>query len=481
MRRAVAILIVFVLLGGLAALLGMGARPHNASQSFRQAQSALSSGDYRMASVYLAQAAKLFPQRPELWKQAGQYALQGGDPQAAILYYKHAAPKGMLAADLDRLGQAYEQSGDLEHAVRSWEAAVAQSPNSETYRRLLNAHLALDDCEAAIHDLQALVKLEPGDAELYYQLGLLTATQDPEAALANLDRAAELDASLAARSRSLQRAITAGRSSDEPAYSLLAAGRGLADLGEWRYASEAFHQATLLRPDYAEAWAYLGEALQHHAAPWGEGNTPTPAAEIGLNELQKALKLDPRSIAAHLFMALYWQRQARFDLALEVLKGAIQLEPDNPVLQSELGNTLAMEGDLENARGAYQKAIDLAAQDARYYNLLTGFSLKYNYQIQELALPAARRAIILAPKDPATLDWMAQVLIRLNDLASAERYLLQALEADPGFVPAHLHLGTVNLFRNESKQALEEFNKVLQLAPDSPEAEQARRLIENNF
>jgi tetratricopeptide (TPR) repeat protein len=466
----------------LVSMLGLSARPHDASRQLEQSQRALEAGAYLPASDHLAQAAEQLPERTELWSQAGHYALQGGQPGTAIDYFLRIPPTARNADDLLNLGDAYQQTGDFEAAIQSWQAALTVGgPAVSIYQRLVAAHLKSKDYPAAIQDLQYLTILLPGDASLYYQLGLATATQYPESALVQLARAAELDPNLASQARTLQRAITSARVAESNTVSLMAAGRGLASLGEWKYAEEALRQATLASPDYAEAWAYLGEARQHTIEGlWPEGNKVLPP-ETGLPELQKAIDLDPKSIPAYLFLAMYWRRHDRYDQALASLQTAVKYDPQNPYLQVEMGETLASLGDLNAALGAYRKAVELSPNDPSFINLLVGFSLKYEYHIEEIALPAARQAVILAPDDPQVLDSMGQVFIKLDDQLNAERFINRALEKDPNFAPAYLHLGQVYLLQGKLVEARTQLNQVTKLAPDSPAADQAQRLIRAYF
>ncbi len=458
----------------LTPLLGLSPRPHQADASLESARRAAASGAYLQAASHVGAAAGRLPGRVDLWELAGSYALQGGDPQAAIGYLE-LAPLDRLQPEAQVvLGDAYQQAGDLPAAIHTWQAVLdAQKYVDEMYARLWKASLDEGDYDNAIASLQSLVVRHPEDAQLQYRLGLLIATQRPESALAPLAQAARTDASLSPAVEAISSSVASARRADDPAYSLLSAGRALANLDEWALAEEAFFQATQARPDYSEAWAYLGEACQH-------GNTQR-CRQDGLSELQQALNLDPASLSANTFLALYWRRQGRYDQALAVLKEAVRLEEGNPVLQSELGNTFAAQGDLQSASQAYLKAVAAAPNDVTFLKLCAEFSLQYEFEIHELALPLARRAVILAPSDPDAMDTMAQVLIKLNDLVNAERFLLRALQADPNFALAHLHLGLLYLLRNEGGRAAQEINLASSLDPNGPAADQAQRLLQSYF
>ncbi len=198
----------------------------------------------------------------------------------------------------------------------------------------------------------------------------------------------------------------------------------------------------------------------------------------GLAELQKAVALDPKSLAAQTFLSLYWIRQGRYDQALETIRAALEMAPDNPVLVAELAAVLAASGDLDQAYQTYQQAAALSPYDPLYLRLQVDFSLQYDYQVAQIALPLARKLVVQDPQDPTNLDLMAQVFIRQGDLVNAERFLLRLLDANPDFAPAHLHLGLLYLLQGDQAAALQELNRTISLAPGSPEAQQAQQLLD---
>jgi tetratricopeptide (TPR) repeat protein len=425
----------------------------------------------------------------ELWELAGHYALQVDHAQTAIRYLEwvdragsrqgFATQTGISAQGMIDLGDAYQQAGDLPAALLAWQKAASQAGNSrELLGRLVQAHLALGDYSAATKDLEALVALQPELAQSHYQLGLLVAAQAPESALKHLEKAVEIDPSLESAVERLRRSIMSARISDDPAYALVTTGRDLASLEEWGLAAEAFHRATLARPGYAEAWAYLGEARQHLGNLEHSKNSDPANSRDGLPELRKALELDPDSLAAHLFLALYWSRQERYDLALEAIRSARKLDPKNPDLEVEYARNLAASGDLPGAYEAYQQAIALAPLDPAYRRHLVDFSLRYSFQVEQVALPVARQLIIEDLGDPANLDLMAQVFIKQGDLANAERFLNRALQANPDYAPAHLHLGMLYILQGKKVLALQEFNQAASMAADTSVAAQARQMME---
>ena len=460
-------------------VLGLAPRPHAYDQLLRQARRALADGLPLRASQAVAQAAQLAPWRSDLWELAGIYASQAGQAGPAIEYLERAGASSTLSAQgWLALGQAYRQTDDLPAAIHAWEQAVDRYGSStQTLKVLSQAHLEQGDYPRAIADLKALVELQPQDPLLLYRLGLLLATQDPPAAQSYLDRAAQIDSRYQPAAANMRRAVLSARYAEDPAYTLLTVGRALAALGEWSLAGQAFQQAVLLRPDYAEAWAYLGEALQH--ADQGTLILPVANSSDGQQELRKALELDPDSLATHALLALYYTRRGSFDLALENLRKAIDLDPKNLSLQVQLASLLAASGDLYQAKESYLQAIQRLPQDPAYARLLVQFCLDYDFEVTQTALPLARRLVGQYPDDPANLDVMAQVLIHQSDLASAVRFLERALALDSSYTPAMLHLGQARVLQGDRVGALHALKQVLALSPGSPEAAQALRLIDD--
>jgi cytochrome c-type biogenesis protein CcmH/NrfG len=293
--------------------------------------------------------------------------------------------------------------------------------------------------------------------------------------LQQLEAAARLDPSLEASVASLRRAILRSDASTDPAYRLVETGRALANIEQWDLAARALRQAVDLRPDYAEAWAYLGEALQHPTMSQGGGSVKS---STGLPELQESLRLNPASLVANTFLGLYWLRNNRPDLAVPALQTAVKHDPENPALLLELGRAQAASGDLKGAEAAHRQAISLSPYDSTYVRALVDFSLQNDYNVKEIALPAARELAAADPPDPANLDLMAQVLVKLSDLANAERFLRRALQIDPNYAPAHMHLGLVFILQGNRSAGRQALQQAVQIAPGSVAALQAQRLLQ---
>jgi tetratricopeptide (TPR) repeat protein len=433
----------------LVAALGLFPSMRAFNTLLENAHNASASADWSSAASYLAEAAELYPWRTELNIQAAHYAFQAGDPGNVIKIFTRLAVKDYLTADdLLMLGDAYHQTGNMTDAVATWKEVADTTNSYPAMQRLADYYMQQQDIPNALTYLQQLLALNPSDASSYYQIGLLYAAIEPLKSLPFLAQAAQIDPSLKPSAQSLHDKIRTASLFDSPEYTLLTSGRELGNLSQWSLAASAFRQATVLDPGYADAWAFLGEADQK--ANNGEDSTSVESAKTAL---ETAIRLDPQSVLANTFMGLYWERQQDYPQAQIYLEQAIDLNPDDPYLYSELGNILSRMGDLPAAQASFETAIQHAPGDPTFYRLLAQFALENRIQIHELALPAARQALMLNRQDPASLDMMAQVMLELQDFYAAEEYSQQALASDSGYSPAYLHLGTAYLYLGESNLA----------------------------
>lgn len=432
------------------------------------------------ASAHLPEILAYFPDRADLWELTGHYAFLGGETESAVTFFQHAATMGSLSASgYIEFGDAAFRNGDFSTAIEAWQSAIAMdSPSIELYSRLYKTHNLQGDLDATINDLYSLAELEPSNPNHFYKLGLILSSIQPETALAYLLQASELEPAYQDDAQAIKSSVDAARKYDDPAYTLLESGRALGELNHWEHAVRAFQEAIKHHPDFAEAWAFLGEAKQHIEVD----EDLQENSNMGLIELEQALEIDPQSIAANTLMALYWQRQQRYDLALVYLHTADNIEPKNPTIQVEIGRTLAIMGDLEKAQGYYERATELSPNDPHFWRQLAGFSIKYETQLREIGLPAARKAILLNPEDPASLDTMGEIFILLQDLYSGIRFLERAIAAQPDYAPAHLHLGFAYLLIGNDDLARKYLTYASTFATqDSVTAQHARRMLDSSF
>jgi len=73
---------------------------------------------------------------------------------------------------------------------------------------------------------------------------------------------------------------------------------------------------------------------------------------------------------------------------------------------------------------------------------------------------------------------LGNTYLQLERYKPAEIVLKNALKIDPNFINAHYGLAGAYLNQNKVEEALVELQKVIELAPDSPEAQYAQNIIQ---
>jgi len=458
-RLKIALLLICILLVG--SVLGVSPRDGRVRRHFYNVQAAYQDGDHSSAADDLAAAAEFLPWRPELWESAGQYAYRADDLETAREYLEVAHSRDVLSRrGILTLGDIYHELNEVDLALAMW----AQEPDSsQAAKRRAELQQSLHRFPAAIQSWEEYLSLVDGaDPAVHYSLGMLLTAVDPLDALPHLNRAAQKYPPADLLRRNVAEAVD-----QAPAYRLVVAGQGLASMERWALAAFAFENALDLRPDYAEAWVYWGEALQHVPQ---EDQDPLLA-------LEHALELSPDSALPHMFLGTYWQRQDDHPQALKYFEKAADISPENPDVYVELGRSEAVLGDLEQALKRYQKAIQTQPDNADYYRLLAQFCVDFHFQVKEQGLPAARRAVHLSGNSPPSLLVMGRVLSEVGDIQNAKKFFIRALEQEPELSSAHLQLGITYLNLDQQDLAESHLEAVLQLDASPVLKKQAQAIL----
>jgi tetratricopeptide (TPR) repeat protein len=459
--------VILVLLGLLAAVFGpviyVGFR------DLRAAQSAQSEKHFPDAERYYESAALKLFWRNDLWEQAGLAAYHNGDRDNSIRLLEIARQKNSLSpVGWNTLGIDVWGEGDQAGAISIWKSALQSYPSfAPLYDQLISAYYGQSDYVA---ERGVLVKrLALGDdAVAHYRLGLLLILTDQHQAQQELKAASSLDPEFNSVATTLLFALNAAGREPDPSQKYVVIGRGLGLVEEWNLAAMSFENAVNLDGQNAEAWAWLGEALQHQG-------------RNGKDDLDRALSLDSRDTVVLALRGLYWKRQGRFTQALAEYQRAAGIEPGNPAWQISIGESFTLNGDLVSALAAYQKAASLAPADATYWRLLAMFSSDNGVQVAEIGLPAAQKAAAIAPDDPQVLDALGWSYLNAGYLYTAEQNLLRAIKLEPDLALAHIHLAETYLQKGDRASAFVELDDARRFDANGSYGQLAAQLLKQYF
>jgi len=437
--------------------------------SLQKGTNAIRTGEYHEAAIELESAARKLTWRSEIWERAGMAAYAGGNYGEASRLLQTAREKDTLsAAGWGLLGASFWAEGFTASALAAWLEGAEQFPRApEPWDRLAGAYHEMGEYEA--EQAVLMQRLELGDdAAARYRLGLLLMFSDAEGAMNALDAATALNPEVASAATTLKAALHAAAGERDAAKRMVLIGRSLGLVEEWALATRAFRLGVEGDAGNAEARAWLGEALQH-------------LDQDGRADLDAALSLGWDSSVVHTLRGLYWRRQGKLGLSLAEYSRAAQLEPRNAGLQALVGEAQAASGDLVAALAAYQTAVELAPLESTYWRLLALFCADNGVQALDVGVAAGLKAVELAPGDPQALDALGWSYSQAGYLFKAEQPLLQALEEEPDYAPAQLHLGTTYLRWGQNELALQHWNEAARIDGDGAVGQAATQMLEAYF
>lgn len=132
----------------------------------------------------------------------------------------------------------------------------------------------------------------------------------------------------------------------------------------------------------------------------------------------------------------------QFDKAIEHLKTALELDPENVEVRLLLGNVLVEKGSADEG-----KQILASVQDAQI-------------------------------KDPTILVNVGIVMLNQNKPSEAIAYFDKAIMLFPAGADAYYYRGITKLQLSKNDEAKADLSKFLSLAPDAPEAATAKKILE---
>jgi len=413
--------------------------------ALKQAETARAEKDYGSAAKFYERAARLLIWRKDLWEKAGIAASVGDNPANAILDLERApelSEEGWLA-----LGYCYYQIGDLKSAQTAFQNGATFYSSSSAYAGLAQIYQRQKNWNAERAALENQLRLDAGNAYAHYRLGVVLTALEPERALSELMLAASLNPEADSVVQTLRVALNLFAAQPDLSQRQVTVGRALGLAQEWDLAIVVFEKAVALNAKNAEAWAWLGEAKQQ-------------TGQDGRAELDQAVALEPASAVVRALRGLYWNRRQKYAQALAEYSLAAKYEPKNPAWQASLGDAYVKNGDLVAALSAYQRATELAPNVAAYWRLLAIFCMENNARVEDIGLPAAQKAVELAPDDPLALDALGWAYLSSSRYASAEKTLQAAVARSPKLMSAHIHLALTYFAQGRRAAAFDQLTYV---------------------
>ena len=180
-----------------------------------------------------------------------------------------------------------------------------------------------------------------------------------------------------------------------------------------------------------------------------------------------AMELAPCSASLHLGMGYLASSQGDHEGAIAHYSKAARLDPNDHVVQKELGLTLIKVNRLDDAAVALRRAVELSPRSAELrYHLGSAYLIMEQHNI---AAAQFDEAIRLAPEKYPDAYVNLGVILRLqNDLDRAEGMLKEALRLNPNSEEANNNLGVLRIEQNELDEAIGLLGTALSIEASAP-------------
>ncbi|MDB4933138.1 MAG: Domain containing protein [Labilithrix sp.] len=263
--------------------------------------------------------------------------------------------------------------------------------------------------------------------------------------------------------------------------------------GDWTGARAAFEAAIKKNPKQADAHYYLGLVMDKT----GDRGSAEKSYKTAL-DLQPDLQE-----AAENLTAIYIETQ-KYDDAIAIAKKSLARNAKNPEMQLNLAFALSRKGDVDGGSKAFEDAVKLAPNDARFY---VGYAEHLAAaQKTDEAIAKLKQAQRVAGDDPGMLGTIGYTFKTLRDVpdciavfdkaisikdnadfrtnrgqckyaakdkAGAMADLQAAIAKDATFAPAHYWYGSWMHEDGKFAEAIAEYDAYLKAAPKGPMAKAA--------
>jgi len=181
-------------------------------------------------------------------------------------------------------------------------------------------------------------------------------------------------------------------------------------------------------PQSMQAATQTGDLPAGHPAIPGAGNGAVPEVQAAIDKARQ----NPKDFDAQMKAAeLYYQIQ-RFEGAIEFLKNANELQPDNVEVMVNLGNAYFDAGRYEDAEKSYAKALTKKSDDL---NVRTDLGLTFIFRDKpdyDRAIQELKRVLDVDPNHVQALQNLTVAYTKKADAANANASLAKLEQTDAG-------------------------------------------------
>ncbi len=207
------------------------------------------------------------------------------------------------------------------------------------------------------------------------------------------------------------------------------------------------------------------------SSPAVTNQTPPAPASDSLTGKERENKLNDLVNQASQLLA-----QNKAPEAIDLLKQARALEPEDEIVRYNLGKAMSRFGQNEEAIKEYEEALRLFPDYVEAHNDLG--SLLLRVKRYDEAILHLEQAVTIDPEAASAWNNLGKAVAQLRRTTEAQACFEKAVRLDTNLWEAHFNLGTSYLQQGRLSDARTEFETVLRLQPGFGPAQQALARVE---
>ena len=231
-------------------------------------------------------------------------------------------------------------------------------------------------------------------------------------------------------------------------------------------AVRAYDKAIQLNPDFALAYYRRGDFRLNFKV--GRISVRMYQPEVAIEDLKKAIELDPRLADAHFSLGLAYHQMNKPELATEQYAKTVEINPNHLKANIYLAQDYEAAGESQKAIKHYSKAAELDDSNGEVLRALGSLQLRYGGDAGvKPAREALAKAVKLKPDDAEVLMNYAYTLYLGLMFDSAIDYYKKALEIQPDYLEANYNIALAYNRIGKTDLARQHWERVIEIWPDS--------------
>ncbi|MBD3181179.1 tetratricopeptide repeat protein [Candidatus Poribacteria bacterium] len=241
-------------------------------------------------------------------------------------------------------------------------------------------------------------------------------------------------------------------------------------------AVRAYDKAIQLDPDFAKAYYRRGNFRLNYKV--GRVNVLVYEPEVAIDDLKKAIEIDPELADAHFSLGKAYFQMDRPEEATAEFAKTVEVDPTNYKAHIYLAQDYANSGDNQKVIFHLTRAAELNDKDVEVLKDLASSLLKYGDEAGlKPAMKALEKAYRLKPDDSEILNNYGYTLYMDRMFTQAIDKLQKALEIRPDYPEANYNIALAYSGTREYDLAKKHWQKVVELKPNSDLASKSREFL----